>query len=407
MLLIKLAWRNLWRSRRRTWITISSVIFAVILALFLQSMDYGSQELMVQNTVRFTTGYAQIQDTLYQDEPNLDNAMVADDAFMAEIVEKFTDIEYVVPRLESVMLVAGEIKSRVGFVSGISPKNEHRFNGIKDRLEAGEFFNQEEGGAVIGTELAKNLDLSLGDSLVLFGQGFQGSMAAGKYVIVGLVRHPVPDFNSRIVFLQLHEAQWLFDAYDRLTHLKLVPKKMRHAHRLVSAVNAEESLSGYRAYTWEELQPELVQTIAFDRAGTLIFLLILYIVIGFGIFGTILTMTLEREKEFGMLISIGMLRGRLATVVFLETLIINFLGVLLGVLVAFPILIYFYYNPISLGAGLEEMMAEYGMEAILPFSLNPQIFVQQALIVFGISMVIVLYPLVRIARLDVLQASRK
>lgn len=407
MMLIKLAWRNLWRSKRRTWITISSVLFAVLLALFLESMDRGSQEVMVQNVVRYSTGYAQLQDTLYFDEQHIDNAMLCDEDFREKILEDIPYIAYTVPRLESVALAAGEEKTRVAFITGIDFEAEHRFNNIGERLRGGDFFTGGEDEVVIGIGLARNLDLEIGDSLVVFGQGFQGAMAAGKFLVVGLVQHPVPDLNERIVFMPLHQAQWLFDAYDRVNHLKLVPHRLRHHQRVVDAINANPDYQALQAYTWEELQPELVQTIEFDQAGTLIFLLILYVVIGFGIFGTVLTMTLEREKEFGVLISLGMQRRKLAQVVFTETLIMNFMGVILGIMAAIPILLYFYYNPIPLGAGMEDMMAEYGMEAVLRFSLDPQFFYQQALIVFGISMAIVVYPVIRVFRLDVLKAARK
>ena len=407
MILFKLAWRNLWRSKRRTWITISSVLFAVLLALFLESMDRGSQEVMVQNVVRFSTGYAQLQDTLYNDETHIDNAMYCDDGCMEKILEDFPNLEYTVPRLESVALAAGDEKTRVGFITGIDYESENRFNNIGERLRGGHFFTGGEDEVVIGTGLARSLDLEVGDSMVVFGQGFQGAMAAGKFVVVGLVQHPVPDLNERIVFMALHQAQWLFDAYDRLNHLKLVPQRLRHHQRVVDAINAHPDYEAFRAFTWEELQPELVQTIEFDQAGTLMFLLILYVIIGFGIFGTVLTMTLEREKEFGVLISVGMQRRKLAQVIFTETLIMNFLGVLFGLIISIPVLLYFYYNPIPLGEGMEDMMAEYGMEAVLRFSLDPQFFYQQAIIVFCISMAIVAYPVIRVFRLDVLKAARK
>jgi putative ABC transport system permease protein len=407
MNLFRLAWRNLWRNARRTWITVFSVVFAVLLALFLQSMDYGSQNLMVKNVVRFSTGYVQIQDTNYREEPNLDNAMYFDDAMQEALVAEMPEIDYVVPRLEGVVLAAGEVRTRVAMVAGIDANAEDRFNNIRDRLDAGAFFSGKGGEVVLGTGIAQSLDVSLGDTIVLFGQGFQGAMAAGKYQVVGLIKHPVPDLNERIVMLELHEAQWLFDAPDHLTSLIVTPHRIRRHAELAKTINADAGLIGRVALTWEDLQPELVQTIAFDRAGSLVFLSILYIVIAFGIFGTVLTMTLEREKEFGMLISVGMQRRKLALVVLMETFIINFLGVLLGTVLALPILLYFYFNPIPLGEGFEDMMADYGMEAVLPFSLDPEIFTQQGLIVFIISMLIVLYPVFRIFTLNVLQAARK
>lgn len=179
--------------------------------------------MMVQNVVRFSTGYAQLQDTLYFDESHIDNAMHCDDACMEKVLEDFPNIAYTVPRLESVALAAGNEKTREGFISGINIDAEHRFNEISNRLRDGHFFAGNEYEVVLGTGLARNLDLSIGDSMVVFGQGFQGVMAAGKFVVVGLVHHPVPDLNERIVFMPLHQAQWLFDAYDRLNHLKLVP----------------------------------------------------------------------------------------------------------------------------------------------------------------------------------------
>jgi len=406
-LLLTMAWRNLWRNKRRTWITVFSVVFAVLLALFLESMDRGSQEMMVNNMVRFTTGYVSIQDTLYQEEPSLDNTMFYDEALKEFIESSVSGVSYTVPRLESFALAAGNEQSRVAMVTGIDPESEHKFNSIKDRLREGVFFGNYEAEAVLGVGLANDLQLSLGDTLVLLGQGFQGMTAAGKFVLVGTIQHPVPDLNGRMVYLKLEDAQWLFGTYDRVSSLMVTPDRPARHAKLATVLSDADELTEYTVYTWEELQPELVNTLAFDRAGTFIFLLILYVVIAFGIFGTILTMTLEREREFGMLISVGMHRWKLATVIFFETLLINFMGVMIGLVISMPLLLYFYFNPISLGEEMGALMAEYGMEAVLPFSLDPDLFIQQGKVIFYISMVIVLYPVMRILSLDVLKAARK
>lgn len=407
MALLKLAWRNLWRSPRRTWITTFSVVFAVMLALFLESLERGSQELMVQNMVQFSTGYLQLQDPLYKEETSLDNTMYFDEALETQLVQNSNNIAFTVPRIESYALAAGEEKSRVAYIMGIDPESEDRFNSIADRLREGEFFGENEMETVLGSGLAANLNLRIGDTLVVLGQGFQGTMAAGKFSVAGTIRHPVPEMNEMMVYLKIEDAQWLFSAYDRLTSLIITPERPSRHKQIADELKQSDFLQDYRVYTWEELQPELVRTIAFDRASTLIFLLILYVVVAFGIFGTILTMVLEREKEFGMLISVGMHRWKLAIVIFTETLIINFLGVLIGLILSLPILIYLYFNPIPLGEELGSLMAEYGMEALLKFSLDPQLFAQQGIIIFFISMVIVLYPVTRVLTLNVLEAARK
>ena len=405
--LLKLSWRNLWRNKRRTWITIFSVVFAVFLAMFLESMDRGSQETMIKNVVQFSTGYIQLQDTLYQDEPFIDNTMHFDSQLEELLLQNHSGIDFLVPRLESFALAAGDDRSRVSLVFGIDPQKEHQFNQVKNRLRDGDFFTENEMEAVIGEGLAKSLELNVGDTLVLLGQEYHGVTAAGKLYIAGVVHHALPQMNVKIVYLKLEDAQWLFSAYERLSSLIISPQNPSRHTQLANELKNQDYLSDYNVYTWEELQPELVRTIEFDQAGTFIFLLILYVVIAFGIFGTILTMTLEREKEFGVLISVGMHRWKLSLVIFIETLIINFTGVLIGLVFSLPIMIYFHFNPISLGEDLGAIMEHYGMDAVLPFSLDPQIFTQQGTIVFFISMIIVLYPISRIISLNVLDAARK
>ncbi|MCC5924904.1 MAG: ABC transporter permease, partial [Crocinitomicaceae bacterium] len=404
--IIVLAWRNLWRNKRRTWITISSVVFAVVLALFLESMDRGSQEGMVRNSVQFGTGYIQIQDTLYNSEPSIDNTLWLPEGLLADLQTSHTEIATLIPRLQAYGLAAADEKSRVVMINGIDAEREHVLNGLQDRLIEGAFAS-ENNQIVIAAGLADYLGLSIGDTMVLLGQGFHGATAAGKYAVSGIVQHPMPEMNQSMTYLSIEAAQWLFDAEQRLTSLIVHPKNPNRHAQLAQTLREDERLKDYTVYTWEELMPELVRTVEFDQVATLIFLWILYVVIGFGIFGTVLTMTLEREKEFGVLISVGMHKWKLALVIFIETLAINSIGVLVGLLISLPVILYFYHNPIPLGEDMAGIMEEYGMDAVLPFSLDPEIFLQQGIIIFIISMVITIYPMARVMGLNVLKAARK
>jgi len=136
---------------------------------------------------------------------------------------------------------------------------------------------------------------------------------------------------------------------------------------------------------------------------------ILYIIIGFGMFGTILMMTTERIYEFGVLISIGMKRWKLVMIVIMESLFINFLGVIAGMLGGFPILYYFFKNPIQLsrfGANLDDFTEQYGIEPVLNFSLDPEVFYSQGIYVFVIACVITAYPVWKLLNLNVISALR-
>jgi putative ABC transport system permease protein len=176
---------------------------------------------------------------------------------------------------------------------------------------------------------------------------------------------------------------------------------------VASDLRAEYEDENLAVYTWRELIPELVEALEFDRAQSRLMMGILYVVIGFGIFGTILTMTLERLREFGILLSVGMQRIKLAFVVFIETFFITILGVLSGfVLGTFPVL-YFHFNPIVLGDDMEELVAEWGIEPIMPTAISGEIYLWQGLMVFILTTIICFYPTIKILTLKILDASRQ
>jgi putative ABC transport system permease protein len=403
---LTLAWRNIWRNRKRTLITMSSILFAVLLALFARSINDGTQDKMIENMVRFNTGYAQIQYREYYDEPSLDNTFEADEQLFARIQASHSDIEQLIPRLESFALAASIDKSKGAMVLGIDADAENSLNNLKEKIEEGRFFSPGENAAVISQGLAEFLNLAVHDTLVLIGQGFMGMSAAGKYPVAGIVKLPFQEMNDQLVYLPLETAQWLFAADNRLTSLLIMPRHGRKVEQVINNVSQvlDQDLV---VLSWRQLMPELLRALEFDRISDTIVLLILYMVVGFGVFGTILTMTLERFREFGILLSIGMQRLQLAAISFMETLFISFGGVLAGIVIGFFILLYFNNHPIPLSGDMGDLTEQYGIEPMLYFSLAPEVFLSQTLIVFIITMLIAIYPVVQVFKLNILKAARE
>lgn len=403
---LKLAWRNLWRNPRRTLITVSSILFAVVFALFIESLERGAHNQMIDNMTRFHTGYLQVQDDRFEDEPSLDNSFRYDAERASRITESSTDIDFTAPRIEAFMLAAGEERTRGAMVLGVDLESEERLNDLKSRLTEGRFFETGDGTAVLGEGLAGRLNLAPGDSLVLLGQGRFGMTAAGLFEIGGLINHPIREMNNQLVYLSLPDAQWLLSAEDHITSLLITPKQARQSDEI--AATLEETLSGesLSVLTWQEMIPELLEALEFDRAQTRFIMVILYVIIGFGIFGTILTMTLERMREFGILLSVGMQRYKLAFVLFIETVLMAFLGVAGGSLTGLAVLLYFYFNPILLDGEMAEVVMEFGFEPIMPVALAPDIFFWQSLIIFILTMFISLYPGIKVMSLSIMKASR-
>ncbi len=162
----------------------------------------------------------------------------------------------------------------------------------------------------------------------------------------------------------------------------------------------------FEVMTWEEMTPELVQSIEVDNAGGIIMLAILYIVIGFGIFGTIMMMTAERTKEFGILIAVGMKKSKVIFVTTIETIFISLIGVFAGIIASYPLLLYFYYNPIRLTGAAAEAMLAFGLEPIMPFSIAPGIFIAQFWTVLLIAVLSAWYPFRYVQKLKAVEAIR-
>ncbi|MEX0685822.1 MAG: FtsX-like permease family protein [Balneolales bacterium] len=404
-----LAWRNLWRNYRRTLITVTSIIFAVMLALFVGSLNRGTHNQMIDSMSRFHTGYLQVQDSLYQDEPSLDNALYFDENLAAEIENAHPEILSLLPRLETFMLAASDEQTRGAMVLGVEPRKEQQLNDLTDRITAGSFFEPGDRAVVLAEGLAGRLNLTVGDSLILLGQGRFGMTAAGLYEIQGLVRHPIRDMNNQMVYMSLPEAQWLLSAEDYVSSILLTPTEVRHTDEIAASLRDQLDEGGLRILTWQEMMPEVLQLIELDIAQQYLMVGILYIVIGFGLFGTVLMMTLERLREFGVLLSVGMKRYQLCMVMFAETLLISLLGVMGGFLIGYPLIYFFYRNPIPLTGDMAAVVEEMGMgmEAALTFSIDPDIFWTQGLIIFILAFVICLYPIIKISRLNILEASRK
>lgn len=405
-LIFTLAWRNLWRNRKRSMITISSVLFAVLLAIIFDSMERGSYERMIDTMVKYSTGYIQIQDVLYEEEPSIDNSLLFDNDIEVLLKKHSEQIDYYVPRLHNFALAATDNLTRGAFVKGISPEKELKLNNLQDDLVAGDFLTETDDDIVLAKGLAEILHLGVGDTLVLLGQGFHGSTAAGKYRVKGIVGLSIPELNNNSIYMSLPTAQWLYMTDSRLTSLIIMPKKPRKTNQLASDLRTEIDSERYAVLTWEHLLSDLLAIMKFDMAGSMVMMMILYVVITFGLFGTILTMMIERQREFGMLISLGMKRKRLAAVCFFESVFISVTGIFMGILVAIPIVLYFYYNPIPLTGEMAEAIKDYGFEPVLPFSISTALFVKQARIVLILAFLVGLYPVYKVFKLNIMSVKK-
>lgn len=403
-LFLVLAWRNIWRNKRRTLIAASSVFFAVLLALVMRSLQYGSYDFMIDSALRMYTGYMQIHGKGYWNERSLENSIYGYENLINEI-ENLESVEIAIPRLENFLLISSKDITKIASVICVDPIKEDSMTRLKKKLIEGRYINTEDQGILIAEGLAKLLKVKTGDTVTLYGQGVYGLTVAVNCPVIGVVQFTLPDINNTFIYMTLNFGQTLFGMEDRVTTISIMldnPREMDRVYEKVKSLMTDD----LELMIWEELLPELVQGIQLDNVGGMIMLFILYLIIAFGILGTIMMMTAERTKEFGILISIGMKKSRLALITTLESIFISLLGAITGVIVSIPILLYLNNYPIRLTGELAEISLKFGVEPILPFSVEPKIFFAQTGIVLIIALITAIYPVNYIRKVKPIEAMR-
>ncbi|MCB0568362.1 MAG: ABC transporter permease [Phaeodactylibacter sp.] len=404
-MLFRLAWRNIWRNKRRTLITVASILFAVLFATFMEAMQKGAWDHMISSVVNYYFGFVQVHEKGYWDEQSIDKAFPLADS-LVQLGARSKSIKEVVPRIESFALASTGNNTSGVMAVGIDPEAENSMTGLEGRISKGQYLKGGEPAALVAEGVAEHLSLSLGDTLVLISQGYHGVNAAGKYPIKGLVNFGSPELNKQMVYLPLDEAQYFYGAPGLATSLALKLDSQGDIKPTLRALYNGLDTSVYEVMDWKEMLPDLVQAKSLDSAGNIIIYFILYLIIAFGIFGTILMMTKEREYEFGVLISIGMRRWQLGASVWLEVIMLGLLGALGGILASLPLVWYFNVNPIRFSGDYAAAMESFGFQPIFPTLLAPHIFLQQALLVFILTALLAIYPIYKIRKLRPVQAMR-
>ena len=401
---LQLAWRNLWRNRKRTVITISAVILAVFLSTMMSSMQEGTYARMIDNMVKFYSGYIQVHHPGYWESKSINDTYVPD-SLLNSALKKDKDIILAVPRLESFTLISsGDITKGCSLI-GIDPKGEDSLTHLSRWVVQGRYLTETDNGLLVAVNIARNMGVSVGDTLILMSQGYQGSTASALVPVTGIVQFPSPELNNFAVYISLERAREFFGVPGRVTSMVLMVKDYLQVDRTAGELRSQIQPE-YSVKTWNEMQPELVKMIEGDRAGAVVMKGIIYLVVCFGILGTIIMMMAERRKEMGVMIAIGMQKRRLQRILIFESLFMGMLGVVIGVLLSIPVIFYLTVHPIPLPGQMGKVYESFGIEAALYFSHISKIFVNQAITVFVLTLFIALYPLLTVRGLQVIKALR-
>ena len=407
-MLLKLAWRNLWRQKRRTLLTASALALALVLSLLMRSFQEGSYDANINTVARLSTGLIQLQAPEYKENQSID-ALLPETASFIGFTKSQAHLSNVLPRIESFALAAGENKSKGILVFGIDANAENKYSTLANRVVAGEYLdeasNSKHQPVLIAQGLANKLNLGLGDELVLYGQGYRGQTAAALFTIQGILHFPMPELDNSLVYMHLKDAQAFYSTGNLVTSWVLHTDKFENINEVVEKLKNHygEQVS---VRDWADLSPETAQQISIDRVSGIFIMYLLYAIVGFGLFATLLMMTLERQREFAVMLATGLLRYKLLELIAIESLFIGFLGITLGLLIVVPILIWFSLNPITLTGETASMMLEMGYDPVLPVLFSAQLFIDQIIIVLSLLALCLIYPMWRLQRMNVVDALK-
>ncbi|HEW98477.1 MAG: ABC transporter permease [Candidatus Parabeggiatoa sp. nov. 3] len=408
-MILRLAWRNIWRHPRRSGLTIAAIAFAAFLLVFMITLQLGSYDMMIENNLSVLTGHFQVQRQGYLDKPKM-RSTIAEAQSLAETLRKINGILDIAVRANGFALVASEQRTYGTQIIGVETAHETQLSTIPKRIQSGQFLSSDNAQEVIiGEALARNLKVKVGDELTFLGSGYDGSIAAAVLPIVGIFNSGLSEIDRGLIEMPLTTFQEIFSMGESAHILVGMVKNFNDLETVLANLTGFKNLSGLTTdlvvLDWNALVPGLRQMIEADKINGWFMYGCLILIVTFSILNTFLMAVLERTREFGVMLALGTKPLFIGKLVILESCLLTLVGLAIGLLFGTAITLYYYVYGFSY-PGMAELGAEFGLSdtitpqlSILAFTLGPT-----AILVF--TLIASLYPALRIRLLKPVDAMK-
>ncbi len=396
---VKIAWRNLWRNPRRSLLTVGALAFSCLLLVFMMAWQHGAYQAMINSAVSLQTGPLQIVAGDYEQNPDIRTVVRHPDAILARLAA-MPAVRAAAPRAEAFALVSSAHRSEGVMITAIDPARESRITTLASTVRQGTFLGSDPDGAVIGSRLASNLQVGVGDELVVLGEAYDGSAAAEVLHVAGILETGQPDLDRSLMFVQLGPFQDAFALNGAVHRIVVQPADFDRLDQVRAAVLAQlpKQDPPLTALTWDALLPGLRQSIRLDQISGYVMYAILLIVVTFSIANTFLMAVLERIHEFGVLRAIGTTPGRITAMLLLESLFLAGVGIAIGTALGVTLALIVQHVGIPMGAA-GAVMKQYGLPERLYTRLSWTAALAGPIIVFLVTAAAALLPIRRVRRL--------
>jgi len=405
VILFIMAWRNNWRHKWRSALTISAIVFGLSLNIWGFCLTEGSHEQWIRNSVESFSGHIQIHRLGYQDDPSLRLSFTPDSSLFRLLGQQRPVVKDWGARITTFGLASVGETSFAAMVVGIEPEREAHFIHWDGKIEKGGYLAAGDmQGVLIGADLADNLDVGLGDTVIIVTQDFYGSLAGALRVVRGMFRSYSPELDRSGLLISLHSAQEMLSMEDRVNTIVVMASSSEEVETVRAALARGLDSDKMEVIPWYEILPDMVQAVELDNVFGLLTNVILLLVIGFMVLNTFLMSVLERMREFGIMRSLGAGPARVIGLIVIEACFLTLVGYILANAIGVTASWYNSIHPLDFSGYGEEVYKMYGMDPRIYAHLTFRMVLYPNLMVMAVIALALIYPAWRASRIKPAEA---
>ena len=356
-MLVKMAIRNVFRHKRRTFLTVITMAVGLMFYIFFDSLFVGIDRMVVEGLVKYSdSSLVVVSKEYYENQKAYPlKKSIRDEEKIKRLAEGFPDIEGVAPRTQFLgeLVYYGKSKYIVGTV--ISPERDEKVFEIKSSLKEGGFFSESgEDEALIGIDLARELGVQVGETITIMAQTKYETHNALDFVVKGLISTTVPSINEASLFLTYRGAEKLLDLEGSVTslHIKVrwpkgesIPSYTKRVETIARSL--QEKLPEYKVSSFMDIYGDFLLLMQQKKATTYIITFLILLIAAVGIVNTILMSVYERIKEIGVLMAMGFKPKEIRRLFLLEGIVIGIIGGLAGMVLGLVVDVWVIYSGIN------------------------------------------------------------
>ncbi len=387
--------------------TMISVGFA--LALISLGVADGFHNQMIRNAVRLGSGNLTVEHEDYPDEPSNDK-LVAEASALGDRIRGLPGIRNVSERIIVMGLIYTADNSAGVAILGVDPASDMTRKTLEPEIIEGRYLkDNEKRGVLIGADLARRLRASVGGKAVVTAQDASGQISSQLVRVRGIFRTGINEMDGYLAQVSLPLARALLGVSEGATQLAIFLGNEKHQALIKEAIEPLVLAPQAAVFDWQEVMPDLVLFVQMDNAGTYIFMGIIMVVVALGILNTVLMSVLERTREFGLMVALGMDPRRLLVLVVLETTLLSLASLGVGAVLGFGAHLYLAAYGFDMGFASQEQLTMAGavFDSVIYSELAPARVLLLVGIVFSVTLAVGIYPAIRASRVDPVRAITK